>query len=91
MVKTYQLDEEWQEDDRGFDFYMRAMYTQSGGKDKKTTSPMLNVIAANRMFSITTGNCLDELQAYDDNSFTLVLLIHPMVWVWNTGITASPV
>ena len=30
---------------------------------------MLNVIAANRMFSITTGNCLDELQAYDDNSF----------------------
>ena len=35
VVKTYQLDEEWQEDDRGFDFYMRAMYTQSGGKDKK--------------------------------------------------------
>ena len=38
-------------------------------RTKKTTSPMLNVIAANRMFSITTGNCLDELQAYDDNSF----------------------
>lgn len=34
VVKTYQLDEEWKDDDRGFDFYMRAMYTQSG-KGKK--------------------------------------------------------
>lgn len=34
VLKTYQLDEEWQDDERGFDFYMRAMYTQSG-KGKK--------------------------------------------------------
>ncbi len=30
VLKTYQMDDDWQEDDRGFDFYMRAMYTQSG-------------------------------------------------------------
>ena len=35
VLKTYQIDDDWQEDDRGFDFYMRAMYTQSGGADKK--------------------------------------------------------
>lgn len=34
VLKTYQLDEEWQNDERGFDFYIRNMYTQSGGKDK---------------------------------------------------------
>ena len=34
VLKTYQLDENWQDDERGFDFYMRAMYTQSG-KGKK--------------------------------------------------------
>jgi hypothetical protein len=34
VLKTYQADDVWQEDKRGFDFYMRAMYTQSG-KGKK--------------------------------------------------------
>lgn len=34
VLKTYQLDEEWQDDERGFDFYIRNMYIQSGGKDK---------------------------------------------------------
>lgn len=34
VLKTYQLDEEWKDDPRGFDFYVRNMYTQSGGKDK---------------------------------------------------------
>ena len=34
VVKSYQLDEEWSNDDRGFDFFMRAMYTQSGGAAK---------------------------------------------------------
>jgi hypothetical protein len=34
VLKTYQLDEEWQDDERGFDFYIRNMYTQSG-KGKK--------------------------------------------------------
>lgn len=33
VLKTYQMDEEWK-DERGFDFYVRNMYTQSGGKDK---------------------------------------------------------
>jgi len=35
VLKTYQMDDVWQNDDRGFDFYVRNMYTQSGGKDKK--------------------------------------------------------
>ena len=34
ILKMYQLDDEWKEDERGFDFYIRNMYTQSGGKDK---------------------------------------------------------
>lgn len=34
VLKTYQLDEEWQNDPRGFDFYVRNMYTQTG-KGKK--------------------------------------------------------
>lgn len=34
VLKTYQIDEEWQDDPRGFDFYVRNMYTQSG-KGKK--------------------------------------------------------
>jgi len=34
VLKTYQADNSWSEDERGFDFYMRAMYTQSGGKTK---------------------------------------------------------
>ena len=34
VLKTYQMDDDWQEDDRGFDFYMRAMYTQSGAGKK---------------------------------------------------------
>ena len=34
VLKTYQLDEDWQEDSRGFDFYMRAMYSQSGAGKK---------------------------------------------------------
>lgn len=34
VLKTYQMDEEWQDDPRGFDFYVRNMYTQSG-KGKK--------------------------------------------------------
>ena len=35
VLKTYQMDDVWQDDERGFDFYVRNMYTQSGGKDKK--------------------------------------------------------
>jgi len=34
VLKTYQLDAGWNEDPRGFDFYMRAMYTQSGAGKK---------------------------------------------------------
>lgn len=34
VVLTYQMDEEWKNDDRGFDFYVRNMYVQSG-KGKK--------------------------------------------------------
>jgi len=34
VLKTYQCDEDWQDDDRGFDFYVRNMYTQSGGREK---------------------------------------------------------
>ena len=34
VLKTYQMDDEWQDDERGFDFYVRNMYTQSGGKEK---------------------------------------------------------
>ena len=30
VLKLHQMDEEWQEDSRGFDFYIRNMYTQSG-------------------------------------------------------------
>jgi hypothetical protein len=33
-LKQYQQLNEWQEDERGFDFYIRNMFTQSGGKDK---------------------------------------------------------
>jgi NADPH:quinone reductase-like Zn-dependent oxidoreductase len=34
VLKTYQLDEEWQDDERGFDFYIKSMYIQTG-KGKK--------------------------------------------------------
>jgi hypothetical protein len=34
VLKTYRSREEWQNDDRGFDYYIRPMYTQSGGKEK---------------------------------------------------------
>ena len=34
VLKVYQLEEEWQQDDRGFDFYIRNMYTQSGAGKK---------------------------------------------------------
>ena len=33
-LKEYQEMPEWQDPDRGFDFYIRNMFTQSGGKDK---------------------------------------------------------
>ena len=35
VVRKYQDMPEWADDARGFDFYMRAMYTQSGGAIKK--------------------------------------------------------
>lgn len=35
VLEKYRTSEEWLNDSRGFDFYLRAMYTQSGGKDKK--------------------------------------------------------
>lgn len=34
LLQEYRAMEEWQEDLRGFDFYCRAMYIQSGGKTK---------------------------------------------------------
>lgn len=34
VLKTYQVDDAWQDDERGFDFYIRNMYTQSGGQSK---------------------------------------------------------
>lgn len=34
VLLTYQMDEEWKNDDRGFDFYVRNMYVQNG-KGKK--------------------------------------------------------
>ena len=34
LLQEYRSMNEWQEDERGFDFYCRAMYTQSGGKYK---------------------------------------------------------
>ena len=34
VLKMYQMEEEWQEDSRGFDFYIRNMYTQSGAGKK---------------------------------------------------------
>ncbi len=34
VLKVYQLEEEWQQDDRGFDFYIRNMYTQTGAGKK---------------------------------------------------------
>ena len=34
VLKMYQMDENWQEDSRGFDFYIRNMYTQSGAGKK---------------------------------------------------------
>lgn len=34
VLKVYQMDEEWANDERGFDFYIRNMYTQTG-KGKK--------------------------------------------------------
>ena len=30
ILKVYQMDDEWQSDERGFDFYIRNMYTQTG-------------------------------------------------------------
>ena len=34
IVKIHQMDEEWENDLRGFDYYPRNMYTQKGGKVK---------------------------------------------------------
>lgn len=34
VLKLYQVEEEWQQDDRGFDFYIRNMFTQSGAGKK---------------------------------------------------------
>ena len=34
LLKIHQLDEDWQDDSRGFDYYIRNMYVQSG-KGKK--------------------------------------------------------
>ena len=34
VVKKYQSMDAWQDDDRGFDFYMRSMFIQSGGASK---------------------------------------------------------
>jgi hypothetical protein len=34
LLHKYRSMAEWQEDERGFDFYCRAMYTQSGGAKK---------------------------------------------------------
>ena len=34
LLEEYRSMDEWKEDDRGFDFYNRAMYTQSGGAVK---------------------------------------------------------
>lgn len=34
LLQEFRVLPEWQNDERGFDFYCRAMYTQSGGKDK---------------------------------------------------------
>ena len=34
LLEEYRAMDEWKEDDRGFDFYNRAMYTQSGGAQK---------------------------------------------------------
>jgi hypothetical protein len=34
LLEEYRSMPEWKEDDRGFDFYNRAMYTQSGGAVK---------------------------------------------------------
>jgi hypothetical protein len=35
LLQKYQSIEEWQDDERGFDFYCRSMYIQKGGKDRK--------------------------------------------------------
>ena len=35
VLVEYQNDENWQADDRGFDFYIRNMYVQNGGAEKK--------------------------------------------------------
>ena len=34
LLEEYRSMDEWKNDDRGFDFYNRAMYTQSGGAEK---------------------------------------------------------
>jgi hypothetical protein len=34
LLQEFRALPEWQNDERGFDFYCRAMYTQTGGKDK---------------------------------------------------------
>jgi len=34
VLKLHQMDEEWQEDSRGFDFYIRNMYVQNGAGKK---------------------------------------------------------
>ena len=48
VCKTYQLDDVWQDDERGFDFYMRAMYTQSGkGKKDYFTHAKRNICEQN--------------------------------------------
>ena len=34
LLKVHQIDEEWQNDSRGFDYYIRNMYVQSGAGKK---------------------------------------------------------
>lgn len=34
LLQEFRSMSEWKDDERGFDFYNRAMYTQSGGKEK---------------------------------------------------------
>ena len=34
VLQKFRATDEWKDDARGFDFYIRNMYTQSGGKDK---------------------------------------------------------
>ena len=64
QLKMYQMEEEWQEDSRGFDFYIRNMYTQSGAGKR-----LFQTFRWSKKFSITTGNCQEVLSTYGENFF----------------------